>query len=166
MKVSEVMTRDVATCRVEATLEAAAELFWKRDCGSIPVIDSNGRLAGIVTDRDVCLGAFFSGRPLRDVPLTDTMIPTVWTCRADDELAVALRAMKEYRVRRLPVVDGDGRVLGMIGLADLTAAVLRGTAVERRFGTDDLVDVLAAVTSPTGRTVRETSIPVTDCIAK
>jgi CBS domain-containing protein len=144
MKIRDLMTRDVVTCGVDATLESAADLFWTRDCGSIPVVDSAGRLAGIVTDRDVCLGAFFSGRPMRDLALAQSMCRTVQTCRPDDEVDVALRLMKEHRVRRLPVVDGDGRVEGMVGLADLASAVLSGKSIG---GSDTLIAVLAAVTS-------------------
>jgi CBS domain-containing protein len=151
MKISDLMARDVVTCGVDDTLETAANLFWSRDCGAIPVVDAGGRLAGIVTDRDACLGAFFAGRSLREVPLATTMARTVRTCRADDDLDVALRRMKEHRVRRLPVVDADGCVVGMVGLADLASAALSGGAARGRgIGADELAGLVAAVTSVSG----------------
>ena len=64
MKLSELMTKDVAVCLLDSTLESAANLFWSGDVGVLPVVDKDARVLGMLTDRDVCLSGFFRGRPL------------------------------------------------------------------------------------------------------
>lgn len=132
MKVGDWMTAQVQTCRVDQTLNDAAHLFWSHDRGWIPVLDSRDRVVGVVTDRDACLGAHFNGRALADIPVAETMARPVQTCRATDDLVQTLARMGELRVRRMPVVDGEGALLGAIGVADVARAALAAADASAR----------------------------------
>jgi CBS-domain-containing membrane protein len=117
------MTTTVFTCRSETTLEQAARLMWEHECGVLPVIDDQDRVVALVTDRDVCMGAYTQGRALAEVPVANSMSRTVVSCHPEDAIEQALRAMAGQRVRRLPVVDGSGKLLGMLSLGDVSRRV-------------------------------------------
>lgn len=122
MKVEQLMTRTVQTCRATDGLQRAAQLMWEHDCGVVPVVDAgNGtaRVVGMITDRDICMAAYTQGRRLEDIPVTSAMSHDVFSCRPTDSLAVALKVMETNRVHRLPVVDRDERVVGILSLADI-----------------------------------------------
>lgn len=122
MKVEQLMTRNVQTCRASDGLERAAQLMWEHDCGVVPVMaDGNGaaRVVGMLTDRDICMAAYTQGRRLEDIPVASAMSREVFSCRPTDALAVALKVMQTNRVHRLPVVDQDDRVVGLLSLADV-----------------------------------------------
>ena len=119
MKISEMMTREVTVCRLDENLETAANLFWSQDVGILPVIDSRVRVVGLLTDRDVCLAAMFRARALREIPVGETMSERVVSCHIDDTLESAAEKMAEAKVRRLVVLDSEGRLEGIVALADL-----------------------------------------------
>jgi CBS domain-containing protein len=118
MKVEKVMSRDVATCSVDDTLSAPAQQMWDRVVGSVVVL-SGEQLAGIITDRDIAMGAQTRGRPLGELPVRTAMAGGVVTCGPDDRLGDVVKRMVQRRVRRCPVVDGDGNLLGLLSLDDL-----------------------------------------------
>lgn len=122
MKVSAIMTEDVVACGVRDTLERAAHLMWDRDVGCLPVLDDLGALLGILTDRDVALAAYRRGVPLREISVASAMAPQVYVCAPSDDVDDAARTMAARRVRRLPVVDDRGFVVGIISLDDLAQA--------------------------------------------
>ena len=130
MRVAAIMTEDVVACGPSDTLERAAFLMWDRDVGCLPVIDDVGELVGILTDRDVALAAYRRGDPLRDIPVSLAMAPRVYSCRPDDDIRDATRIMAMRRVRRLPVVDDQGRVVGIVSLDDLAQSAARTHDVE------------------------------------
>ena len=119
MKVEECMTTTVFACRSETTLEQAARLMWEHDCGVLPVIDDQDRVVALLTDRDVCMGAYTQGKKLADVPVASSMSTTVVSCHPDDVIEQAIHAMADQRVRRLPVVDASGKLQGMLSLNDV-----------------------------------------------
>jgi CBS domain-containing protein len=90
--------------------------------GCIPVVDENGRLAGILTDRDIALAAHTIGEALWRMRIADTMHSPVFTCGPGDGVEIAARIMREHRVHRVPVVDADKKPIGMISLDDLAHA--------------------------------------------
>jgi CBS domain-containing protein len=122
MKVQDVMTRVVHTCRPEDSLEMAAGLLWERDCGCLPVVDGEGHVQAIITDRDICMAAYTQGRRLGDLRVADSMSQKAVTCRPEDDVAEAARKMCEHEIRRLPVVDRDRKVRGVLSLNDLILA--------------------------------------------
>lgn len=120
MLVKDVMTKDVATCGPDESLHAAARVMWERDCGFVPVVDrGTGRLVGVLTDRDVCMAAYTKGMRLDAIPVRDVMTKNLKTCAPDHDLSGAESIMSEGQVRRLPVVDAKGALLGILSLNDL-----------------------------------------------
>jgi CBS domain-containing protein len=149
MKVQELMTRNVLTCRASDDLNHAAHLMWEADCGVVPVVDGEGRVVGIVTDRDVCMSAYTKGARLCDVRVGDAMSRQVSFCSPDASISTAMTMMKETRVRRLPVVDNAGKLVGVVSLNDLVREAYR----QRRSSRDttlsvDIADTLAVICDP------------------
>jgi CBS domain-containing protein len=128
MKVATLMKRDVATCSVDDMLAAPAQVMWDRTVGAVVVL-AGDQLAGVVTDRDIAMSAQTQGRPLREIPVRTAMASDVVTCGPGDKLGQVVARMISRRVRRCPVVDGEGKVVGLLSLDDLAAAAAR-----RRYG--------------------------------
>jgi len=125
MRVEQLMTRDVRACRSEDSLAEAAQAMWERDCGCVPVIDGERRVVGMLTDRDICMAAWIRGRNLHEIRVGEAMSPRVISCRADEDAELAEALLREYGVRRLPVVDHEGRLVGLLSLADLACEARR-----------------------------------------
>jgi CBS domain-containing protein len=121
MKCAEVMTKDPACCGPEDTAQHAAKLMKQEDVGPIPVVsDSNSRqLVGIVTDRDLVVKLMADGRDPKTERVSAVMTRNPMTCGPDDDLDRAVHMMAEHQVRRLPVVDATGRIVGIIAQADI-----------------------------------------------
>jgi CBS-domain-containing membrane protein len=125
MLLKNVMIKDVKTCRVWDTLNTPAQLMWDHACGCIPVLDENSRVVGIITDRDICMAAYTQGRTLRDMQVRSAMSKQVESCRPLDTLAMAEEVMKSNKIRRLPVVDVEGRLVGIVSLDDIAREAVR-----------------------------------------
>jgi CBS domain-containing protein len=135
MKVKSIMTREIASCRPEDSMHAVARLMWDHDCGAVPVVDgATGQLKGIITDRDMCMAALLSNRPPHTIPVSDVMASEVCTCHENDELRTVHATMRDNQIRRLPVVDDEHRLLGLVSLNDLAveAFASRTAAAGRR----------------------------------
>jgi CBS domain-containing protein len=148
------MTKDPKWCLAGDTLDRAAKLMWDYDCGCLPVCsgDDGGRVTGMITDRDICMSAFFQGKPLRDIRVSEAMAKNPRVCRPGDSLGEAESIMREARVRRLPVVGDDGGLLGMISMADLAREAARErTAVRKEITEKEVGDTLAAICQPTSQ---------------
>jgi len=115
MKVREIMTSPVDSVRSTESITRAAEVMAQKDIGVLPVVDS-GKLAGIVTDRDIAVRAVAAGLD-NTSPVGDIMTSKVAFCSKDDEIGGVLKTMSNEQVRRMPVCDGNA-VVGMISLAD------------------------------------------------
>jgi len=121
MDVREIMTAPVHTLGAEDTLNCAAKLMGDAAIGCIAIVDG-GKLVGILTDRDIAIGAYTVGEALWRLRIADHMRTPVYSCRASDDIAVAGRMMRDKRVRRLPVLDENDTLVGMISLDDLVHA--------------------------------------------
>lgn len=139
MKVSEVITRDVQTVRPDQTAREAASFMLSADAGSIPVTDGD-RLVGMITDRDIAVRGVAEGHG-PDTPVSELMTNDIISVReSDDTDDVAVR-MSEAQVRRLPVIDEQERLCGIVSLGDLTQE-----------GEDDAAEqALEGVTQPGGQ---------------
>jgi CBS domain-containing protein len=149
VKVEQIMTKDVRSCRRSASLNEAAQVMWERDCGFVPVIedDGTGTLVGVITDRDICMAAYTQGKRLSEIGLAGVMRRAVQTCRSDDELGRAEATMCGARVRRLPVVDLSNHVVGVISLSDIARAAGR-TARAGRVSQREVGEALAGISEP------------------
>lgn len=119
MKVADLMTRDVRACAIHDALNAAARIMWDHDCGCAPVVDAHGKLAGIVTDRDICMAAYTQGMPLEAIAVERVMSRKVVSCARGDDLDSAHRLMRTHEIHRIPVVDSRGRPVGILSLSDV-----------------------------------------------
>jgi CBS-domain-containing membrane protein len=145
MTINDVMAHSVVTCPIGDTMENAARLMWEFDCGMIPIVQDDGRLAGVVTDRDICMAAYTQGRPLRTIPIASGMAHRPIAAHADDAIEDAENLFRDNQIRRLPVLDADGRPVGVLSLSD----IVRAAAQSPRAGLDRvLVETLAAVSEP------------------
>jgi len=118
MKVSEVMTENVQTVRPDQRVQEAASFMLSADAGSIPVAEGD-RLVGMITDRDIAVRGIAKGHG-PDTPVRDLMSSDVICARLDDNIENAAARMSEAQVRRLPVVDQDERLCGIVSLGDLS----------------------------------------------
>jgi CBS domain-containing protein len=121
MNVERVMKRDVMACRPRDMLSRAAQLMWDNACGCVPIVSERDQPIGILTDRDICMAAYTQGRPLSEITVATSMAHKVITCRTEDDVQRAIDLMRENAIRRMPVVDGDGRLRGIVSLDDLAA---------------------------------------------
>lgn len=133
MRVQQIMTPDPASCTPETTAQQAATLMRDHDCGSIPVVKSTGsnRLVGTVTDRDLALRGLAAGKGPETL-IRDVMTPDPVTCVPEDEVEDLRQVMIEQQVRRVPVVDTDGMLVGIVAQADIARE--EGAASDREVG--------------------------------
>ena len=125
MKCNEVMTKNPVCCLPNDSVAKAAGLMKSEDIGSIPVIENaqTKKLVGIVTDRDLALKIVARGLDAKSTNVEAVMTHKVVTCLADDDLQKALDAMAEHQLRRIPIVDNNHRVVGIIAQADVATRV-------------------------------------------
>jgi CBS domain-containing protein len=141
MNVADIMTKNVATCAAGDSLNRVAQLMWERRCGSVPVVDHDGRPNGLITDRDVCMAVYTQGRRLDDVVVDTAMSRPARTCEPTTTVEEAEDLMMAHAVRRLVVVDADGRIAGVVSIDDVARF---GTAWDAR-GDIDLERVALAL---------------------
>jgi CBS domain-containing protein len=117
MQVSEVMTAQVSTATPRTTIREIARTMAQIESGAVPVID-DGKVVGLVTDRDIVLRVVAEGKGL-DTPVSEVMTEGVETCREDDNVADATGKMSAKQIRRLVVLDEDGKLAGILSLGDV-----------------------------------------------
>lgn len=124
-KCNDVMTQNPVYCLPNDMVIKAAELMKSGDIGPVLVVENEQtrKLVGIVTDRDLALKVVAEGRDAKSTKVESVMTQDVVTCRADDDLQKALDAMAEHQLRRIPVVDNDNKILGIIAQADVATRV-------------------------------------------
>lgn len=126
MRVSEAMTRDVRVCHPRQSISDAARMMAELDCGVLPVGEQD-RLVGMITDRDIAVRAVAQSKS-PDTPVRDAMSSEVKYCFEDQPVDQVARNMSDLRVRRLPVLNREKRLVGILSLGDLATAELRAAA--------------------------------------
>jgi CBS domain-containing protein len=147
MNVGQVMTRDPRTCGQNDSLSQAAQVMWESDCGCVPVVDGDGKAVGMITDRDICMAAYTQGLPLSQMQVKSAASRNLVCVRENDSLETAEGLMQKHQIRRLPVIDTSGRLLGILSMNDL----VRRLHVGHRHGdlsSDAIARVLAAICTP------------------
>ncbi len=129
-KCGDVMTKNPVCCLPHVMVTDVAQLMKRENIGPIPVIENEQtrKLVGIVTDRDLALKIVAEGRDAKSTKVEAVMTREVVTCRADDDLQKAMDAMSSHRLRRIPVVDNENKILGIIAQADVAT---RGNQPEK-----------------------------------
>jgi CBS domain-containing protein len=151
MRVQEIMTAEPMFCGPQASLSDAVQIMWDRDCGIVPVTDTDGHVIGVVTDRDICIACWSHGAKPADLKVEDTMSREVKSCGSADTVAAAEKAMQTNKVRRLPVVDENGRLKGMLSLNDIAREAEREKvtqAKKKAIRAQEVVEALAAICQP------------------
>jgi CBS domain-containing protein len=149
MKVSDLMSAAANSCGPNDNLERAAQVMWESDCGVVPVVGDDGRVVGMVTDRDICMAAYTHGQPLWQILVSSAMARQVHGVQENDLLEAAEGLMRRVRVRRLPVLDGDGRLKGILTMNDLARHAHRsGGRKANGLSSDSVVQTLAAICEP------------------
>lgn len=119
MRVSEFMSRDVVSCPTTSSLVDPARAMWDKDVGFVPIVDAaTGAIAGVMTDRDICMAALTQGRPLHEIPVRDVMQTNFYACSDQDNIARVHAIMRDHKLRRVPVLDGAQHVVGVVSFND------------------------------------------------
>jgi CBS domain-containing protein len=149
---ADLMRSPAVCCHLEETLQRAAQLMWEHDVGAVVVVDDGGRPRHVVTDRDLCMGAFTQGVALWQSPLRSVRPAPAVCCSVDSGVNEVCRLMKEHGIRRLAVVDASGAAVGMIGLGDLIREATLSTPKSRTRGLTpvQLARTLSALYEDTG----------------
>ena len=143
MKVSGIMTQPPSTCRLETSLGMASRRMRETACGTLVVLDHRGRVAGILTDRDLAIAIGKTERNPAHISADEAMTRDVYTCSPDEHVPTALERMAEAKVRRLPVVTSDGDLHGLLSIDDIILWGVQHGGVSRK----NLVRALRAICS-------------------
>jgi CBS domain-containing protein len=119
VSVGELMTTDVGSCRADAVLERCAQIMWERACGCVPIVDHDDRPISLITDRDICMAAYIQGKPLASISVASVMSKRLFIVNVRDSVAFAAGIMRRHCVRRLPVVDKLGILVGILSIDDI-----------------------------------------------
>ena len=150
MKVEQIMTHQVLACGPDDTVDVPARIMWEQDCGCVPVVnaldDGGPEVMGMITDRDICMAAYTQGQSLGEIPVATAMSAALCSCHPSDPVDLALKILQTNQLHRLPVVDAQNHLVGVISLADIAREALR----ERHAGHGDvselrLADALEAI---------------------
>lgn len=146
MKVRNVMTTDVVTCHADDTLATLAGKMWDGDCGVVPVVDDNNRPIGLITDRDAFIALATRNQRPSEIRVRDVLRPGApVTVSPEDDVRSALQRMASAQVRRLPVIDPNGSLVGIVTLSDPILHSTRSGETEHQ---TEIVRTLEAICVP------------------
>ena len=149
MKVTDIMAKPPAYCSPQTNLAAAVEILWRQNCGILPIVDSEEKVVGVVTDRDICVALGTRNRLPSDMTVSEVASGKVIACKPDDDLHDALATMAQGKVRRLPVIDAAGKLQGILSIDDVvlrTETELIKKDSELSF--EDVVNTLKSLYAP------------------
>jgi CBS domain-containing protein len=148
MEVQDIMTSDVQCCGPDTNLAAAAKMMWDSDCGTLPVLNVQGQVMSVITDRDICMATATKNKPASDITVWETVSGKAYTCKMSDDVHTAMDIMKRQRVRRLPVVDEAGVLQGIVAMNDLVllAGEVKGGKAPA-ISYDDIVRAMKAISA-------------------
>lgn len=146
MKVTDLMTRTPSFCLPDTNLGSATELMWKANCGCLPVLSVDGKVSGVITDRDICVALGTRNRVAGEVTVAEVMSEKLYCCAPDDEIHLALQTLRDAKVRRLPVVGRDGSLVGILSVDDiLSRAEPRGLGKEPELSADEVIRTFRSI---------------------
>ncbi len=119
MKVQDVMTSEVKSCRPETNLAEAAAMMLDYDCGALPVVNNENKVVGMITDRDIAIAAATKARLASEIPVSEVISRKVCFATPDEDIHTALKTMRHEKMRRLPIVNRDGMLQGILSLNDI-----------------------------------------------
>ena len=140
VKVSDIMTSQPTTCSPSTNLAAAAAAMMQSDCGVLPIVHE-GKPVGVVTDRDMFIALGTRNKLASQVRVGEVAGKAVWTCGKDDDIRAALATMKQHRIRRLPVIDAGGALVGIVSMND----ILLETGADKDIRSDTVLDTMQSI---------------------
>lgn len=123
MKCKDVMSKNIKWATSDCTVEDAVKIMQEENCGVVPVVDENQRVQGIVTDRDIALFTVLQHKKPETTKLSEFMTKDVITCLDNEDLNDLITRMREYQIRRIPIVDQENKLVGMVSLGDVAVKV-------------------------------------------
>ena len=146
MIVATLMEENIACVRPNQPLSDAARLMWDCDCGALPVVNDNGEVCAMITDRDICMATWLRGSAPTALTVSSAMSRQLYHCSPFDTVSSAEALMRAKQVRRLPVLDGEGALLGVLSLADIAKATALAASTDLDPG--KLTLTLASICQP------------------
>ena len=142
MKVQDIMVKEVEFCRPETNLAEATRIMWANDCGALPVVDGGGKVVGMITDRDICMAVGTRNRTPSKLTVFDVkpQPQELYSCAPDEDIQEALKTMRTYGVRRLPVVN-SGVLRGILCLDEIALNARKRGDISY----EDVVDTLKTI---------------------
>ena len=147
MRVDEIMSKPALTCHSQDTLSIAAHRMWVADCGAVVVVNDEGKLVGMITDRDICMAGLLQNQPLADIAVHVAMARQVYAVQPHQTVEDAERLMAAHQIRRIPVVGSDGKPIGLVAINDLAREAAKPQS-QLRGGLTRLVQTLAVICQP------------------
>ena len=145
MKVKDVMTPNPTAIWLTESLADAAQLMWENDCGVLPIIKDGRKVVGLITDRDICMATAMRQANPSGISVEEVMTGQVYSVNSEDNVAQALQAMQEHKIRRLPVVSADGELEGILSMNDIVLNASVSTGKESEIGYGDVVKTYQAI---------------------
>lgn len=145
MKIEELMSHPAVTCHADEPMSCAARLMWEHDIGALPVVDGDERVVAVITDRDVCMAAWTTGKALHEIPVRVAMSHELFSCRPNESAQALARVMGEHRVRRVPIVDDEGRAVGIVSINDVARTTASLRPADRWGEARDLMLAISAI---------------------
>lgn len=150
LEVADLMTRQVVSVRVSEPLSVAAKLLWDHDCGAIPVLEDNSdRVVGMVTDRDICMATWSRNLAPGAIATSEAMSQGLVYCSPNDSVETAEGIMRSRKVRRLPVLDSERKLVGILSVTDIARVARQPSAARPGFEISPahVVDTLNVITA-------------------
>lgn len=126
MKCWDIATKDVKACHPECSAKDAAQIMKEINSGIVPVVDKSSEIQGIITDRDIILNVVAAGKDPEMAPVKEFMSKPVITVHPDDDIDVAVKKMRDNKIRRIPVINNDNKLVGIISLGDIAVTPPEG----------------------------------------
>ena len=145
MKIQEAMTTQVKSCHAGTNLAEVAATLWNYDCGALPVTDDSGRVIGMISDRDICIAVMSKNRLASEITVGEIISGNhVYDCTPEADIQDALKVMEQQQVRRLPVVDKEGKLQGIFSINDAVLAA-QNKAGKEDVSFNDVMTTLKAI---------------------
>jgi len=145
MKVRDLMTTNAVSCRPETNLAAVGALMWEQDCGLIPVVDNTDKVTGVITDRDICIALSTRDRQPSNITAREITTSPASVCSPNDDIQTALITMSRERLHRLPVVNSERGLVGILSINDIVLHAEKGLGKTPGITYQDIVQTLQAI---------------------
>jgi CBS domain-containing protein len=161
MKVKDVMTPNAQAIWLTESLADAAKLMWENDCGILPIIKDGRKVVGMITDRDICMATAMRDSSPSGISVEEVMTGQVYAVNGEDDIKQALQAMQQHKIRRLPVVNPDGELEGILSMNDIVLKAREANAKKRAsISYRDVVKTYQAICQRTVPLAAEASAPL------